>query len=118
MKRISMAGCMLVWMSLIVAGAPAPRALERMPTSPLLHVRHVFVIVLENEPFEVTFSKESLAPYLSRELTQQGALLSNYYAIGHDSLDNYVAMISGQAPNESTQDDCHVFSEFVRSRPG
>src|SRR5690348_17979785 len=59
-------------------------------------IRHVFVIVLENEPFEVTFNENSIAPYLAHELPRQGALLSNYYAIGHLSLDNYIAMISGQ----------------------
>ena len=80
--------------------------------------RHVFLIVLENEPFQVTFGKHSPAPYLAHELPGQGALLTHYYAIGHDSLDNYIAMISGQAPNPATQEDCHVYSEFVRSAPG
>lgn len=81
-------------------------------------VRHVFVIMLENEPFEVTFGAQSPAPYLAHELPKRGALLPNYYGIGHYSLDNYIAMISGQAPNAATEDDCKVFSEFVRSKPG
>jgi hypothetical protein len=81
-------------------------------------IRHVFVIVLENEPFEVTFNENSIAPYLAHELPRQGALLANYYAIGHLSLDNYIAMISGQAPNKATQDDCKTFTDFVRTRPG
>ena len=78
----------------------------------------MFVIVLENEPFEVTFNAQSLSPYLAQELPKQGALLQNYYAIGHNSLDNYIAMISGQAPNKDTQEDCGVFREFERSQPG
>ena len=81
-------------------------------------IRHVFVIMLENEPFEVTFNANSLSPYLAQELPKQGALLQNYYAIGHSSLDNYLAMISGQAPDKATQEDCGVFSEFERSQPG
>jgi hypothetical protein len=38
--------------------------------------RHVFVIVLENEPFQVTFGEHSPAPYLAHELPKQGALLT------------------------------------------
>lgn len=79
---------------------------------------HVFLIVLENEPFGVTFGARSPAPYLARELPRQGALLTHYYAIGHDSLDNYIAIISGQAPNPATQDDCRVYSAFKRTAPG
>ncbi len=75
-------------------------------------VRHVFVIVLENESFESTFAEHSKAPYLSRTLLRQGALLSQYHGIGHYSLDNYLALISGQAPNDATQMDCPIFSEF------
>lgn len=76
-------------------------------------VRHVFVIMLENESYAVTFGQSSLAPYLAHELPKQGALLPNYYGIGHYSLDNYIAMISGQAPNPATQNDCTTYSEFV-----
>lgn len=76
-------------------------------------VRHVFIIMLENESYAVTFGQNSLAPYLAHELPKQGALLPNYYGIGHASLDNYVAMISGQAPNPATQSDCTTYSEFV-----
>lgn len=79
---------------------------------------HVFLIVLENEPFEVTFGDHSPAPYLSRELPKQGALLTQYFATGHYSLDNYISIISGQAPNPATQDDCHVYGAFKRSVPG
>jgi len=43
----------------------------------------------------------------------KGALLTNYYGIGHDSLDNYIAMVSGQAPNPQTSGDCPTFSDFA-----
>ncbi len=75
-------------------------------------VRHVFVIVLENQPFQASFGEQSPAPYLARVLPAKGALLKRYYAIGHYSLDNYIALISGQAPNTATQDDCHIYSNF------
>ena len=43
--------------------------------------------------------------------------MPHYYGIGHASLDNYIAMISGQAPNPSTQADCRRFADFVAAAP-
>jgi hypothetical protein len=51
-------------------------------------------------------------PYLSRTLTSHGAFISNYYGVGHNSLDNYIAMVSGQAPNVATSGDCPTFTDF------
>ncbi len=71
-------------------------------------VRHVFTIVLENEDFARTFGTGQIeSPYLSRTLVQAGAFVPNYYGTGHSSLDNYIAMTSGQGPNPDTQGDCH-----------
>ena len=86
-----------------------------LAAAPSMHppIRHVFIIMLENESYPVTFGPQSIAPYLARELPKQGAMLPNYYGVGHYSLDNYIAMLSGQAPNPQTQADCPVFSEFV-----
>lgn len=81
--------------------------------SPLPRIGHVFIIVLENKGFDETFGPDSPATYLAQELPQQGQLLTQYYGIGHVSLDNYVAMVSGQAPNSQTQSDCMVYSDFV-----
>ncbi len=80
-------------------------------------VRHFFTIVLENENYEETFGKDSPAPYLSQQLTAQGTLLTNYFAIGHQSVPNYVALISGQAPNAATQGDCTVYQDFAPGAP-
>ncbi len=81
-------------------------------------VRHVFLIVLENKSFEAAFGAGSTAPYLSRALAAGGALLTQYFAVGHWSLDNYIALVSGQAPNPATQGDCPQPIEFQSSRPG
>lgn len=80
-------------------------------------IRHVFVLVLENESYQVTFGASSLAPYLAHILPKQGVLLTQYYGIGHSSLDNYIAMISGQAPNPATQGDCKSYVEFTPTGP-
>jgi len=78
---------------------------------------HVFIIVLENEGYHVTFGAKSPATYL-KMLARQGALLPNYYGIGHYSLDNYIAMVSGQGPNPVTQADCQSFVDFAPDRHG
>jgi phosphatidylinositol-3-phosphatase len=79
------------------------------------HIGHVFVIVLENEGFDATFGPQSKAPYLSQTLTKQGVLLSQYYGTGHASLDNYIAMISGQAATPETRNDCQTYADLVMS---
>ncbi len=77
------------------------------------HVKHVFIVVLENENADTSFGPGSKAPYLAKRLRSKGVFLPNYYATGHFSLDNYISMISGQAPNPSTQADCPFFTEFA-----
>lgn len=75
-------------------------------------IRHVFVIVLENEGYDNTFGAPFNDSYLASTLPAAGALLANYYGIGHFSNDNYVAMISGQAPNPANQADCLQYVDF------
>ena len=103
--------------ALALAGCASTPHLARKASPAPPHIGHVFVIVLENQPFGLTFGAQSPAPYLAHELAAQGALLRQYFGIGHFSLDNYLAMISGQAPNAATQADCGTFSEFVASAP-
>jgi hypothetical protein len=76
-------------------------------------IRHVFVIVLENENADTSFGPASPAPYLAQTLPAEGEFVPNYYGIGHASLDNYIAMISGQAPNPETQGDCPLFHDVT-----
>ena len=76
-------------------------------------VRHVWVIVLENENYASTFGEPAADPYLAQTLPAQGALLENYYATGHESNDNYLSLVSGQPPNAQTQADCQIFSEWA-----
>jgi phospholipase C len=81
----------------------------------LSDIKHVFVIVLENESYSSTFGTPDDDPYLASTLVSEGALLTNFYGVGHDSLDNYVAMISGQPPTTDTQDDCPQFVSVTGS---
>jgi len=75
-------------------------------------IRHVFVIALENEGYAATFGTPASDPYLATTLPAQGALLTQYHGIGHASNDNYIALVSGQAPNPFNQTDCQVFVGF------
>ena len=80
-------------------------------------IRHVFVINIENTGYDETWGDTSAAPYLAGKLRRQGALLTAYYATAHNSLPNYIAQISGQAPNTATQLDCLTYSKFTRTGP-
>ena len=79
-------------------------------------IRHVWVIDLENENFGYTFGRSGhhFSPYLTRTLVSDGALLRNYYGIGHDSLDNYTAEISGQSGNYELNEDCGIYAPFIQ----
>jgi hypothetical protein len=83
------------------------------------HINHVLVIEFENEGFDATFGANSPATYLNGTLRKQGELLQNYYAIGHVSLGNYIAQVSGQGANQDTSADCGANNAaFVDVTPG
>jgi hypothetical protein len=92
--------------------SPTTRPATSGGTADLGRIHHVFLIVLENQGYDATFGNPAVDPYLASTLPAQGALLSNYYATGHLSNDNYIALISGQAPNPLNQADCQTFVDF------
>jgi hypothetical protein len=77
-------------------------------------IKHVWVIVLENKAETASFTplEGTQGQYLS-ELPSQGAFLTNYYGTGHSSLDNYISMVSGQAPVSDDQDDCPSYRQLA-----
>lgn len=78
----------------------------------------MFVILLENENANSTFGSESPAPYLAYTLPAKGLLIPNYYAVTHESLGNYIALLSGQGSNPDTQADCQVYTDLVPATMG
>src|ERR1700709_1935062 len=62
-------------------------------------VKHVWLIILENKSYDATFTGLNQNSYLWKTLPKQGVLLKNYYGTGHFSQDNYISLVSGQAPN-------------------
>jgi hypothetical protein len=101
------------------SGTPASTSTSPTTTGPtasgaaaLRSIHHVFLIVLENQGYDATFGSPASDPYLASTLPAQGALLTDYYGIGHLSNDNYIALVSGQAPNPLNQADCQTFVDF------
>lgn len=96
---------------LTTLGSPAFAATQGK-TQAMPPIRHVFLVVLENKNFTATFGPHSDAPYLAETLRAQGLLLPQYYGTGHNSLDNYIAMMGGQASTPQTSNDCSNFADF------
>ena len=61
-------------------------------------IKHVWLIILENKSYDETFTGLNNNSYLWQTLPSEGVLLKNYYGTGHTSMDNYIALASGQAP--------------------
>ncbi len=93
-------------------------AASAAPASAAPPIKHVWLLILENENFASTFGKDSGAPYLSQTLTAQGQLLANYYGTSHNSLGNYISLISGQASNPVTQADSPLFVDMFPGAMG
>lgn len=100
---------------LLTFGANALASARKTTAAVIPPIRHVFLIVLENKNYSDTFSPSSEAPYLAKTLRAKGALLPQYYGTGHDSLDNYIAMMSGQASTPQTANDCHYYQDFQQT---
>ncbi|MEA2373785.1 MAG: hypothetical protein QOD53_248 [Thermoleophilaceae bacterium] len=81
-------------------------------------IKHVWIVLLENENAATSFGPGSPAPYLATTLRHRGQFLPNYYGITHASLGNYLALVSGQGSNAQTRSDCQTFTEFTPGNIG
>jgi phosphatidylinositol-3-phosphatase len=94
------------------APAPASTKAPKTKTPKAGRVKHVFVITLSSPGYENAFGAGSKMPYLANALRPQGQLLPNYKLLTDTGLPNYLAMISGQAPNALSSADCMTYTEF------
>jgi hypothetical protein len=69
-------------------------------------VTHVWLIILADKSYDEAFTGLDKNTYLGQTLPSEGELLQNYYGTGHSSMDNFLSLVSGQAPEEDTQEDC------------
>ncbi|HVC09398.1 MAG TPA: alkaline phosphatase family protein [Elusimicrobiota bacterium] len=67
--------------------------------------KHMMIVIFENTDFKTALAQPAFA-----EMARRGALLTNYYAVTHPSLPNYVALIAGGTRG--------VFSDADASAPG
>ncbi len=86
--------------------------------TPVGAIKHVWLIILENKSYDESFTGLNQNSYLWQTLPQQGALLTNYYGTGHFSMDNYIALVSGQSPSYATQDDCSTSANMTNNNSG
>ncbi len=95
------------------ASAPASGSSSKLPP-----VKHVFVIMLSDEPYAAMFGPTSTAPYLAHTLEARGALLVHYDAIAHQELPNELALLSGQGPTPETASNCPLYSAISPATSG
>jgi phosphatidylinositol-3-phosphatase len=81
-------------------------------------IKHVFVVMLDDEPYATTFGPASQAKYLTGTLEKQGELLLRYYAVAHEGLADGIALLSGQGPTEATAANCPTYSEISPASSG
>ena len=87
-------------------------------SSKLPPVKHVFVIMLSDQPYASAFGPTAGAPYLSQTLEHKGELLVRYYAVAHQQLANEIALISGQGPTVETAANCPNYSAIAPATVG
>ncbi len=111
-----------------VAATPAPTVATPAPTvatpappvagGSLPNFSHVYVIMLENKEYSSIVGSSS-APFINSLIARYG-LATNYYAVGHPSEPNYIALTSGGTQGVS-DDGVHnlgadnVFSQVAAS---
>jgi phosphatidylinositol-3-phosphatase len=88
-------------------------AAEKLPP-----IKHVFVVMLSDEPYASVFGPTSAARYLSGTLEHKGELLVHYDAVAHEELANEVGLLSGQGPTAETAADCPNYTEITGASTG
>ncbi len=81
-------------------------------------IKHVFVVMLDDQPYATAFGPASPAKYLTGTLEKQGELLLRYYAVAHEGLADGIALLSGQGPTEATAANCPTYSEISPTSSG
>jgi phosphatidylinositol-3-phosphatase len=90
------------------AGGSAAAPAKKLPP-----IKHVFVIMLSDEPYASVFGPVSPAHYLAGTLEHEGTLLVRYDAVAHEELANEIALISGQGPTAETAANCPNYTDIA-----
>lgn len=84
----------------------------------LSSIKHVFVVMLADQPYASVFGPSSPSPYLSQTLEHKGELLVRYYAVAHQGLADGIALLSGQGPTPETTANCPTYANVVPATIG
>lgn len=87
-------------------------------SSKLPAIKHVWVVMLSDEPYATAFGPASPAKYLTGTLEKQGELLVRYYAVAHAGLADGVGLLSGQGPTEATAANCPTYTDMTPTGTG
>jgi hypothetical protein len=94
------------------ASKPAAGSGSKLPA-----IKHVFVIMLSDQPYAPVFGPDSSAGYL-QALERRGELLVRYYAVAHRQLANGIALVSGQGPTLATEANCTAYVDVTPATLG
>ena len=79
----------------VVAGVFATTGLAQNAPSGIPHLDHVFLIMMENHSYQQVFGNPN-EPYLNSLIASGKVnLATNYFAVGHPSLTNYLEIVGG-----------------------
>jgi hypothetical protein len=87
-KKLNLAACLLTTAlagSAMAAEGPVPNGVP--------HLDHVFLIMMENHSYGQILNNPN-APFIN-ELARKANLATNYFAVGHPSLTNYLEVVGG-----------------------
>lgn len=94
MKRLMLiVPLMMLWAGPVLARTGSPAVLP--------HYAHIVLVIEENKAYSVITGNPD-APYIN-QLADQGVLLTDYRAVAHPSLPNYLALFSGST--QQIEDD-------------
>src|SRR5580698_6796457 len=91
MKRLASLACGLMTASVAATGLAAEGP---VPTG-IPHLDHVFVIMMENHSYGQVIGNPAM-PFISAQIKSgEVNLATNYFAVGHPSLTNYLEIVGG-----------------------
>jgi hypothetical protein len=85
--------------------SPSPAPATPAPVTGVPNLDHIVLIMLENRDYKTVIGPNSQMPLLNT-LAQQEVLLSNYFAVTHPSLPNYISLVSGST--QGITSDCNT----------
>jgi hypothetical protein len=88
-------------------------------TSPQLPaIKHVFVVMLSDQPYATAFGPASEAHYLTGTLEKQGTMLERYYGVAQAGLAGTIGLLSGQGPTEASTANCPTYANVISTGAG